>query len=131
MDRGAKYSAIALGLLAVVSSAVYVSYLVSVSASPAEPDRIGLEDWQNRSAPLKAGWNSVAGGSLPISEESKIIVIGGSRIVSIAQARQMAIIGDVVVKQDNILGRDIDQIPPREEFSIYISDSNAPISIIF
>lgn len=126
MDKNARYSLIALGVLAVAASAFAVFALSSrVQISASTEVRQPVVD---RSVPLKVGNNALKNGPKKITLNSKIIAVN-SNLISVGEAIQKEIVGSLQYG-NYVLGKNTQEIPPNADFSINLIDGSKVIEFL-
>lgn len=127
MDKNARYSLIALGILAVAASVFGIfsySSKIQISASNNVVQAVVVD----RSVPLKMGENSLQNGPKKITMESRIIAVN-SNLISVDEALQREIIGSVK-SGEMILGKNTNQILPNTQFSITLLDPSRVVQFL-
>lgn len=127
MDKNARYSLIALGVLAVAASVFGIfsySSKVQISASNNVVQAVVVD----RSVPLKMGENSLQNGPKKITMESRVIAVN-SNLISVDEALQREIIG-FVKSGEMILGKNTNQILPNTQFSITLLDPSKVVQFL-
>ncbi len=126
MDKNARYSLIALGVLAVAASVFSIfaiSSRVQISASTNVSQPV-----IDRSIPLKVGNNVLQNGPKKITLQSKVIAVNDS-LVSLGDAIQNEIVGTIKY-ENSILGESIMQIPRNVQFSLTLLDSTKVVEFL-
>jgi len=126
MDKNARYSLTALGILAVAASIFGILSLttkVQISASTNVAQVV-----VDRSVPLKMGANNLRNGPKKITLQSKVIAVNDN-LISVEDAMQREIIGSLTYSK-NVLGENTNQIPPDTQFSVPLQDSSRVVQFL-